>query len=95
MLLGSVLGYLEESQTTITKRFYFLFLLIITLQTGCAQTTKIDIDTQKLDSYFAALEAADKDKFTFDQTGLVLEFDPAKNQMTLKQGGGVYLLSKE
>lgn len=42
-----------------------------------------------------ALEAVAKNKFKFDQAGLVLEFEPAKNEMTLKQGGGEYVLIKE
>jgi len=41
------------------------------------------------------LEAADKDIFRFDQAGLVLEFNPAENTMTLKQGGGEFKLTKE
>lgn len=38
------------------KKFHLLFLLIFTFQTACSQT----IDSQKLDKYFAALEANDK-----------------------------------
>lgn len=41
------------------------------------------------------LDATEKDKFKFDQAGIVLEFDPTKNQMTLKQAGGVFELTKE
>lgn len=41
------------------------------------------------------LDATEKDKFKFDQAGIVMEFDPANNQMTLKQGGGVFVLTKE
>jgi len=41
------------------------------------------------------LEATDKDKFKFDQAGIVLEFDTTNNQMTLKQGGGVFKLTRE
>ena len=41
------------------------------------------------------LDAVEKDKFKFDQAGLVLEFDTTENTMTLKQGGGVFVLSKE
>lgn len=41
------------------------------------------------------LEATEKDIFKFDQAGLVLEFDTTNNQMTLKQGGGVFKLKKE
>jgi nitrous oxide reductase accessory protein NosL len=33
------------------------------------------------------LEATAADKFKFDTAGIVLEFDAAKNQMILKQGG--------
>lgn len=41
------------------------------------------------------LEATDKDKFAFDTAGIVLEFVPEQNQMTLKQGGGVFAFTKE
>jgi len=41
------------------------------------------------------LEADSKDKFKFDQAGIKMEFDPGKNEMTLKQGGGVFLFTKE
>jgi D-alanyl-D-alanine carboxypeptidase len=42
-----------------------------------------------------ALVATEKDKFKFDRAGIVMEFDPDKNQMTLKQGGTVNVLTKE
>jgi len=41
------------------------------------------------------LEATEKDKFKFDQAGVVLEFNPTDNKMILKQGGGTYNYSKE
>ena len=41
------------------------------------------------------LEAAEKDKFTFDAAGIVMEFNTDKNEMTLKQGGGNFLFTKE
>lgn len=41
------------------------------------------------------LEAVEKDKFEFRQAGIVLEFNPKENTMTLKQGGGVFLFEKE
>jgi D-alanyl-D-alanine carboxypeptidase len=41
------------------------------------------------------LEATEPDKFKFDQAGIELQFDPAKNELTLKQGGGVYLFTKD
>ncbi|MBN8857157.1 MAG: beta-lactamase family protein [Sphingobacteriales bacterium] len=41
------------------------------------------------------LEAAEKDKFIFDQAGVVMEFDPDKKTMILKQGGGQYQFTKE
>lgn len=41
------------------------------------------------------LEATGKDKFEFQQAGVVIEFDPARNEFTLKQGGGSYLFTKE
>jgi len=41
------------------------------------------------------LEATEKDKFKFDQAGVVIEFNPDKNEMTLKQGGGTFLFTKD
>jgi len=42
-----------------------------------------------------SLESTEKDKFKFEQAGIVLEFESTKNQMTLKQGGGIFILMKE
>ena len=42
-----------------------------------------------------ALEATGKDKFKFDQAGIVLEFNTANKTMILKQGGGIFNFSKE
>ena len=42
-----------------------------------------------------ALEAADKDKFKFDQAGIVMEFNPSDKSMVLKQGGGTFNYTKE
>ncbi|MBN1924446.1 MAG: beta-lactamase family protein [Prolixibacteraceae bacterium] len=41
------------------------------------------------------LEATEKDKFKYDQAGIVLEFNPAEKTMILKQGGGIFLFKKE
>lgn len=41
------------------------------------------------------LDATEKDIFKFDQAGVVLEFNPIKNTMLLKQGGGKYTFTKE
>lgn len=41
------------------------------------------------------LEATEKHKFKFDVAGVVLEFSPEKNQMILKQGGGIFTFTKE
>ena len=41
------------------------------------------------------LEASEKDKFKFDQAGVVLEFNPTEKTMVLKQGGGHYKFTKE
>ncbi|MBK7172695.1 MAG: beta-lactamase family protein [Bacteroidales bacterium] len=41
------------------------------------------------------LEIFEKDKFKFDPAGIIMEFDPEINEMTLKQGGGVFLFTKE
>jgi D-alanyl-D-alanine carboxypeptidase len=40
------------------------------------------------------LEATGKDIFSFDQAGIVMEFNPAKNEFILKQGGVNYLYTK-
>jgi serine-type D-Ala-D-Ala carboxypeptidase/endopeptidase len=42
-----------------------------------------------------SLQATQKDKFVYDEEGIVLEFKPAEKQMTLKQGGQNYLFVKE
>lgn len=41
------------------------------------------------------LQATEPHVFKFDAAGVVMEFNPAANQMTLKQGGGEYLFTKE
>jgi D-alanyl-D-alanine carboxypeptidase len=41
------------------------------------------------------LTAFEKDKFKFDQAGVVMEFNPDKNEFVLKQGGGVFTFTKE
>jgi D-alanyl-D-alanine carboxypeptidase len=41
------------------------------------------------------LEATEKNKFKFDQAGVVMEFNPAEKTMVLKQGGGEFLYKKE
>ncbi len=40
------------------------------------------------------LSAGEQNVFKFSQAGIVLEFDPAKNLMILKQGGGVFTFTK-
>lgn len=41
------------------------------------------------------LEATQKDKFKFEQAGVVIEFQPAENTLILIQGGGQYKFTKE
>ena len=41
------------------------------------------------------LEVTEKNKFQFVPSGIVLEFDPGKNEMILKQGGSTFVLVKE
>lgn len=41
------------------------------------------------------LEATEKDIFKFDGAGITLEFNPEKKEMTLKQGPGKYLFTRE
>lgn len=40
------------------------------------------------------LEATEPDKFKFDQAGIVMEFNPSQNEMTLKQGGKTFLFRR-
>ena len=42
-----------------------------------------------------SLDALGSDKFSFDPADIVVEFEPAKKQFTLKQGGGTYLFTKD
>lgn len=35
------------------------------------------------------------DRFVFEQAGVVIDFKPASNQFTLKQGGGEFVFTKE
>jgi hypothetical protein len=42
-----------------------------------------------------ALENTGKDTFSFVAAGAVFEFDTAKNEVTLKQGGGTFLFTKD
>ncbi len=41
------------------------------------------------------LEATEKDKFKFDQAGVKMEFNTDKNELTLRQSGGVFLFTKD
>lgn len=41
------------------------------------------------------LEATEKDKFKFDQAGVVMEFNIESKTMVLKQGGGEFRFTKE
>lgn len=41
------------------------------------------------------LEATEKDKFKFDQAGVKMEFNTDKNELTMKQGSGNYLFTKD
>ena len=41
------------------------------------------------------LQPAEKDRFTFDSAGIVMEFNPLKNEMTLKQAGGVFIFTRQ
>jgi CubicO group peptidase (beta-lactamase class C family) len=41
------------------------------------------------------LEATEKDKFRFDQAGILMEFDTESKTMVLKQGGGEFRFTKE
>lgn len=42
-----------------------------------------------------SLEATEKDKFKFDQAGIVMEFNPSEKTMILEQGGGQFLFTKD
>jgi D-alanyl-D-alanine carboxypeptidase len=41
------------------------------------------------------IEATAPNKFKFDTAGIEMEFDAAKNQMTLKQRGQAFVFTKE
>jgi D-alanyl-D-alanine-carboxypeptidase/D-alanyl-D-alanine-endopeptidase len=41
------------------------------------------------------LDATEKDKFQFEQAGIIMEFNTDKNELTLKQGGGTFLFTKD
>ena len=41
------------------------------------------------------LDAKGNHIFSFDQAGIVMEFNPMKNELTLKQGGGTFLFKKD
>lgn len=41
------------------------------------------------------LDSVEKDKFSFDQAGIVLEFNPTQKTLILKQGGGAFTFTKE
>jgi hypothetical protein len=41
------------------------------------------------------LEATEKDQFKFDQSGIILEFNPTDKSMILKQGSGTFNFLKE
>ncbi len=41
------------------------------------------------------LDAVAPDQFKFDAAGIVLEFSPKQKEMTLKQGGGTFLFTRE
>ena len=41
------------------------------------------------------LDPTEKDKFKFDPAGIIMEFNPDKNEMTLKQGGENVAFNKE
>ncbi len=41
------------------------------------------------------LDATEKDRFKFEPAGVVLEFNPKKGEMILKQGGGVFQFTKD
>ena len=41
------------------------------------------------------LDAIEKDRFKFEPAGVVLEFNPEKGEMILKQGGGVFQFTRD
>jgi len=41
------------------------------------------------------LEATAKDEFRFDKIGVAIQFDPEKNQLTIKQGAKQFLYTKD
>ncbi|MFN8342948.1 MAG: serine hydrolase domain-containing protein [Cyclobacteriaceae bacterium] len=51
--------------------------------------------SQATDQSAIPLEATDKHTFTFDPAGIVMEFNPDKKELTLKQGGETVVFTKE
>lgn len=41
------------------------------------------------------LDPTEKDKFKFDPAGIILEFNSDKNELTVKEGGNIFLFTKE
>jgi len=41
------------------------------------------------------LEGTGNDAFKFEQAGIIMEFDPSKSEMTLKQGGGTFHFTRD
>jgi D-alanyl-D-alanine carboxypeptidase len=41
------------------------------------------------------IDSTEKDKFKFDPAGIVLEFNPDKNELTVKEGENIFLFTKE
>ncbi|MNW16900.1 hypothetical protein D3C71_2159100 [compost metagenome] len=41
------------------------------------------------------LEAVEQNKFKFEPAGIVMEFNPANTELTMKQGGKTYLFTKD
>ena len=41
------------------------------------------------------LDPTEKDKFKYDPAGITLEFNPEKNEVTVKEGGNIFLFTKE
>ena len=108
ILIGVLSIYFDKdySLPTFSKSTFTLKIKDIDKYLGVYSSTQIPlkITITKGDSTIIAqatgqssfpLEATEKDKFQFDQAGIKMEFNTAKNELTLKQDGRSFLFTKD
>lgn len=83
--------FLESTQTSLDK------ISLITIKEMPVLADEVDLikSLQLLPGVHVGTEATEKDKFKFNQAGIVLEFNPTEKTMLLKQGGGQFTFTKE